>query len=298
MSPTALNANQCLETWHTAIQAALEVSLGRAQGNTRLQSAMRHAVLNGGKRMRPLLSLATAHALGHDALTAMQPALAVELVHAYSLVHDDLPAMDDDDLRRGQPTVHIAFDEATAVLAGDALQTLAFEVLSAAPHAADTRIEMVRLLASASGIAGMCGGQMMDLEGTGQAQAHTVQGLETLHAMKTGALIRAAVLMGALSAHASSEQIATLTAFADQLGLAFQIKDDILDIESDSVTLGKTAGKDVEQGKTTYPALIGMQASKARLSELENEMHALLRAFGEAADPLRLLVARVVERTH
>lgn len=295
-APVAVTAQ--LDAWQSAIQQQLDDVLLNARGNARLQSAMRHAVLNGGKRMRPLLSLATAHALGQDATSALQAAIAVELIHAYSLVHDDLPAMDDDDLRRGQPTVHIVFDEATAILAGDALQTLAFECLCNAPQSAETRVEMLALLARASGIAGMCGGQMMDLEGTGQANTHSLEALESLHSMKTGALIRAAVLMGALSADATHAQIEMLSDFADRLGLAFQIRDDILDIEADSATLGKTAGKDIEQGKTTFPALIGLDASKARLTTLQNEMHASLRAFGETADPLRALVARVVERTH
>ena len=286
------------DSWHAAIRASLDRVLNDAAGSERLQAAMKHAVLNGGKRMRPLLTLAAAHAAGGDVLQALPAATAIELVHAYSLVHDDLPSMDDDDLRRGQPTVHIAFDEATAVLAGDALQTLAFETLGTAPLPADVRIRLVTLLAKASGIAGMCGGQMIDLEGTGNASMHSLAALENLHAMKTGALIRAAVVMGALTAGASSDACAQLTGFADNLGLAFQIKDDILDIEADSATLGKTAGKDVAQGKTTFPALIGMDASKARLQRLQEEMHASLRAFGEPADPLRFLLARVIDRTH
>jgi farnesyl diphosphate synthase len=298
MSNELIAARAHLDAWHAAIQDALDAVMLQATGNERLQAAMQHAILNGGKRMRPQLTLATAYALGQDPMRAMQPALSVELVHGYSLVHDDLPAMDDDALRRGQPTVHIAFDEATAILAGDALQTLAFEVLSASPHDAETRIAMVALLARASGIAGRCGGKMLDLEATGHARSQTLTALETLHAMKTGALIRAAVLMGALSAQASTEDTAQLAVFAERLGLAFQIRDDILDIEADSGTLGKTAGKDVEQGKTTFPALIGMAASKARLGQLQEEMHALLRAFGEAAEPLRCLLTRVVERTH
>ena len=288
-----------LDGWRARVDAALERALPRPGGSAhRLHAAMRHATMLGGKRMRPLL----VHASGAvfdatpDALDA--PAVAIELVHAYSLVHDDLPAMDDDALRRGQPTVHIAFDEATAILAGDALQALAFEVLAAAPLIAGVRVELLATLARAAGAAGMCGGQALDLAATGGGRSLAVADLERLHALKTGALIRAAVRMGALCGGAPPDALARLDRFADALGLAFQVRDDILDVEGDSHTLGKTAGKDADQGKATFPALLGMAASRARLDELAAAMDAALAGFGEAAAPLRALGALAIRRNH
>lgn len=262
----------------------------------RLHAAMRHAVLLGGKRMRPLLVYASGAALGAGADALDAPAAAVELIHAYSLVHDDLPAMDDDALRRGQPTVHVAFDEATAVLAGDALQSLAFEVLADAPVSDAVRVALLRTLATASGAAGMCGGQALDLAATGNGATVSVADLETLHALKTGALIRAAVRMGALCGGASASELDDLDRYADALGLAFQVRDDILDIEGDSATLGKTAGKDVAQDKATFPALIGLEASRARLHELGAAMTAALAPFGARADALAALGRLAIER--
>ncbi|MGO4223256.1 (2E,6E)-farnesyl diphosphate synthase [Lysobacter sp. TAF61] len=262
----------------------------------RLHAAMRHAVLLGGKRMRPLLVYASGAALGAGADALDAPAAAVELIHAYSLVHDDLPAMDDDALRRGQPTVHVAFDEATAVLAGDALQSLAFEVLADAPVSDAVRVALLRTLATASGAAGMCGGQALDLAATGNGATVSVADLETLHALKTGALIRAAVRMGALCGGASASELDDLDRYADALGLAFQVRDDILDIEGDSATLGKTAGKDVAQDKATFPALIGLEASRARLQELGAAMTAALAPFGARADALAALGRLAIER--
>lgn len=262
----------------------------------RLHAAMRHAVLNGGKRMRPLLVYATGTVLGasDDALDAA--AAAVELIHCYSLVHDDLPAMDDDALRRGQPTVHVAFDEATAILAGDALQTLAFEVLAHAPQDAAQRVAMLAELARASGVAGMCGGQALDIDATG-AQIH-VSELEHLHALKTGALLRCAVRLGALAANANAPQRAALDRYADALGLAFQIRDDLLDIEGDAATLGKTAGKDTAQDKATFPALLGMDASRARLQELAKTMQAALDSLDTDTRALATLADMVIHRRH
>ena len=272
-------------------------------GDTRLRAAMRHAVLLGGKRMRPLLVYATGTLLGaeEDALDAA--ACAVELIHAYSLVHDDLPAMDDDALRRGQPTVHVAFDEATAVLAGDALQTLAFQTLAAAPLPAEARVAMVAELAHASGIAGMCGGQALDIAATGRGDALDVAALERLHALKTGALLCCAVRLGAAAAGADADACAALDRYAEALGLAFQIRDDLLDIDGDSATLGKTAGKDAAQNKATFPALLGRDASEARLQALSLTMRdaldapALRRPGGDVA-ALGLLARTVVERAH
>jgi farnesyl diphosphate synthase len=257
---------------------------------------MRHAVLLGGKRMRPLLVYATGSMLGADQVALDAPAAAIELIHAYSLVHDDLPAMDDDALRRGQPTVHVAFDEATAILAGDALQPLAFGLLAAAPLADAARIALVAELAAASGIAGMCGGQALDIAATGHGERVGLARLERLHALKTGALLRAAVRLGAIAGGADAAARARLDRFANALGLAFQIRDDLLDIDGDHAVLGKTPGKDAAQNKATFPALLGREGSQARLDELSAEMSAALAPFGPAAAALRTLARQVVER--
>ena len=284
-----------LAGWQARIETALDRVLpAPGLAPSRLHAAMRHAALNGGKRIRPLLVYATGHGLGATDKALDDAALAVELIHCYSLVHDDLPAMDDDEMRRGQPTVHIAFDEATAILAGDALQTLAFERLAAAPLPDAAKVSMLRELAVASGHAGMCGGQALDIDATGRRI--DIGQLERLHAMKTGALLRAAVRLGALAAGADARQHAALDDYADALGLAFQVKDDLLDIESDSVTLGKTAGKDIAQDKATFPALIGIGASRARLEDLATTMQASLDSLHAGIDALAALARRVVER--
>jgi farnesyl diphosphate synthase len=304
------------------VDAALERCLA-VTGSTpqRLNAAMRHAALDGGKRMRPLLVYATGTAFGAQADALDAPAAAVELIHAYSLVHDDLPAMDDDALRRGKPTVHVAFDEATAILAGDALQSLAFELLVQAPTSADVRIAMLHELSVAAGAHGMCGGQAMDIDATGKkkrGQSEVSQGgsrtgddirceihsdpfsfssLEHLHALKTGALLRAAVRLGAIAAGADADARVRLDTFADAFGLAFQIRDDLLDVESDSATLGKTAGKDVAQAKLTFPALLGIDASHARLRELAAIMREALAPFGKPVDALTALGRHAIERS-
>ena len=283
-----------LPGWQARIEAALEHALDRADAAPRLQSAMRHAVLGGGKRLRPLLAYAGARAFGGGESRVDAAAVAVELVHAFSLVHDDLPSMDDDALRRGRPTVHIAFDEATAILAGDALQAEAFRVLADAPHDADTRIALVRELALASGAVGMCAGQMQDMQATGSVLS--VAALERLHALKTGALIRAAVRMGALCADAPPGMVDGLDSFAAALGLAFQVRDDLLDVEASSQQLGKTAGKDAAQGKTTYVALLGTQATRDLLLDLKARMQAALASLGPRADALRALAEFSVAR--
>ncbi|WP_133499701.1 polyprenyl synthetase family protein [Cognatilysobacter terrigena] len=287
-----------LDAWRGRIDAALDRALDLPDAPPRLRDAMRHAVLLGGKRMRPLLVLATGALLEADEEALLAPAVAVELIHAYSLVHDDLPSMDDDALRRGQPTVHVAFDEATAVLAGDALQSAAFDVLANASVDADIAVALVRELARASGAVGMCGGQAIDLESTGRSADVDVAALERLHAMKTGALIRSAVRMGAIAGRADRDAHARLDAFADALGLAFQVRDDILDVEADTAQLGKTAGKDQAQDKATFPALIGLDASRSRLNELTDVMSRSLSEFGDAATPLRALARLAVERAH
>ena len=293
--PGGNGAHPALARWRARVDAALESALDGLEGTEpRLLSAMRHAVLLGGKRMRPLLTYATGVACGaaEDALDA--PAAAVELMHAYSLVHDDLPAMDDDDLRRGQPTVHVAYGEATAILAGDALQSLAFATLATAPAADAARVAMLAELATAGGAAGMCGGQALDLAATGAAIP--LPALERLHAMKTGALLRAAVRLGAIAAGADAGARRALDTFAGALGLAFQVRDDLLDIEGDSATLGKTAGKDVAQDKATFPALIGADASRARLRELAAAMAQALQAVPGDTSVLAALARLAIER--
>jgi farnesyl diphosphate synthase len=297
----------------------IEIALARALPDPliepmRLHAAMLYAVLGTGKRMRPALVYAAGCALGANEDSLDAPAVAVELVHAYSLVHDDLPAMDDDALRRGRATVHVAFDEATAILTGDALQALAFEVLAHSAWPAGLRVELVATLSRASGTSGMCGGQALDLASTGVSnagladvdRAHagsvaaaniTVDALERMHVQKTGALIRAAVRMGALCAQADAETLSRLDDYAAALGLAFQIRDDILDVEGSSAELGKTAGKDAAQSKSTYPSLLGMTESRRRLDDLGTRMRELLLPFGNTASPLASLAARAVQRT-
>jgi farnesyl diphosphate synthase len=223
---------------------------------------MHYAVLDGGKRVRPLLVRATA-LLGESSVSAIavtHAAVAVELIHAYSLVHDDLPSMDNDVLRRGKPTVHVKFGEAMALLAGDALQTLAFEVLAATPLAPTQVVELVKTLAQASGAAGMCGGQAIDLNSVGIALNRPA--LENMHRLKTGALLRASVRMGGICANLDAPQLALLDQYASALGLAFQVVDDILDVEADTATLGKTAGKDADNDKPTYVSLMGLAGAK------------------------------------
>ena len=290
--------------WRSRVEAALDQRLpDPAHAPVRLHAAMRHAVLGGGKRVRPLLVYATGTALGVSEEDLDDAAVAVEFIHCYSLVHDDLPSMDDDALRRGRPTVHVAFDEASAILAGDALQALAFEVLAAAPQTAEARIAMLAELAQAVGVAGMCGGQALDIDATGthghgQSKEKQLAALERMHALKTGALLRCAVRLGALAAGADADTRATLDRYADALGLAFQIRDDLLDIEGDTATLGKTAGKDLAQQKTTFPALLGVEASRDRLSALFTLMQDSLARLGRPADALSLLARKVVMRNH
>lgn len=276
-----------------------EFAAGAAPHLQRLFDAMRYSLLNGGKRVRPLLVYAAAAAIGDKppAATLDRIACAVEYIHAYSLVHDDLPAMDDDDLRRGKPTCHRQFDEATAILAGDALQTRAFELLAQLPHAgAELRIQLILALAGASGARGMVGGQAIDL-GAVQKQIDLAH-LETMHRLKTGALIRAAVRMGAVAAGADAPQLDALDRYAAAIGLSFQVQDDILDITSDTATLGKRQGADLERDKPTYPALLGLDAARKKALDLHAEALAALALFGERARYLRELSAFIVERVY
>ena len=260
-----------LERWMRACQERFEQRAAgqlplTSQEPERLHSAMRYAVLDGGKRIRPLLAYASGEMAQADPAAIDHIALAVEYVHAYSLVHDDMPCMDNDILRRGKPTVHIAYDEATAMLAGDALQAEAFRVLGEAPLAAEVRIELMQDLAHAAGTEGMCGGQALDLAAGGRALEPAQ--LERMHRMKTGALLRAAVIMGARAGRLDTNALTALERYASAVGLAFQIVDDILDVEASSAELGKTAGKDEAQNKATYVSVLGLAEAKARAAKL------------------------------
>ena len=261
----------------------------------RLEAAMRHGLLAGGKRLRPLLVYMAGHALGAQDEALDAPAAAIELIHAYSLIHDDLPAMDDDDLRRGQPTVHKAFDEASAILAGDALQALAFEVLASTAH---PRLgDLVYTLASASGRDGMVAGQALDLDAVG---GHPdADALAHMHAHKTGALIVAAVRLGGLVAVPDGDpRLDALIRYARAIGLAFQIHDDILDVTGDTVTLGKTSGADAARAKPTYPSLLGLEGAQRKAQHLIDEAIAALEPLGERAAPLADLAHYMIERDH
>ncbi len=285
-----------------AVQALLSALLGVAPlpGETarpeRLMAAMRHGVLNGGKRMRPFLVLETARLFGGPEEAALRVAAALECIHCYSLVHDDLPAMDDDDMRRGQPTVHKAFDEATAILAGDALLTYAFDILADGETklAAEAKVALTLKLARASGLGGMAGGQMLDLQA--ETQTPDEIGIVTLQAMKTGALIRFACEAGPILSGASKEDAARLSEFGRKIGLAFQLADDLLDLTADSATLGKAAGKDAAKGKGTLPALHGIDWTRKRLVELVEEAETLLSYYGEKADVLKAAARFVANR--
>ena len=290
-----------LEECQRRVTAALEQRLpAPTVPPARLHAAMRYAVLGAGKRVRPVLVYAAGQALGLPPEPLDDPACAVELIHAYSLVHDDLPAMDDDDLRRGRPTCHRAFDEATAILVGDALQTLAFQVLCDEPGdatAAATRLAMVRTLATASGSRGMAGGQALDLDAVGRDLS--LAELEQLHIHKTGALIRASVRLGTLAAPAADPAaVRSLDRYGKCIGLAFQIRDDILDVEGDPALIGKTRGKDAAHNKPTYPALLGLAGAREKCAVLLAEATACLEGLGERAQPLRWLAEYIVARSH
>lgn len=264
---------------------------------TRLHEAMRYAVLGGGKRVRPLLAFAAGELTGADRSRVEIAASSVELIHAYSLVHDDLPCMDDDELRRGKPTCHVQFDEATALLVGDALQTLAFQLLSEFRLADDPlrQVEMIKTLAVATGSRGMAGGQAIDLESVGQAL--TLPELEFMHILKTGALIRASILLGALCGqNLEQDELHQLDHFAKCIGLAFQVVDDVLDADSNTATLGKTAGKDAENNKPTYVSLMGLDAARRLADELRRDASDALQAFGERALRLQQLADFIVSR--
>jgi farnesyl diphosphate synthase len=263
-----------------------------------LKQAMQYALLIGGKRMRPFLVHATGEILGVSKQDLDGPASAIEAIHAYSLIHDDLPAMDDDDLRRGHPTCHIKYDEATAILAGDALQTLAFEILCDYPISLENkRIALVKILSKAAGYQGMCGGQAMDLAATNKAISQPQ--LEALHGKKTGALLIACVEMAiSLAENVSNENKQHLLDFAKTIGLAFQVQDDILDVISDSETLGKPQGSDQEQNKSTYPAMLGLEQAQAYLDELHQQALQALRTLPYNTQILQAFTDFVIHRTY
>jgi len=285
-------------------QARIEQVLDRCltlpdSGTARLREAMRYSVLGGGKRLRPVLVYTTGEALGAPLEQLDIPAAAVELVHVYSLVHDDLPAMDNDDLRRGRPTCHRAFDEATAILVGDALQALAFDVLahdeSGSLNAA-ARLQMIRILAYASGTSGMAGGQAIDLDSVGHTL--TAEGVENMHRRKTGALIQCSVLLGATAAGLTEgPKLGALRKFGADIGLAFQIQDDILDIEGETAVIGKSAGADIARNKPTYPSTIGLPASRIQAQALCDGAIAALASLGSASAPLAELARYAVSRS-
>ena len=284
--------------WASAHQQRVEEVLSRTlpSENTlpgRLHEAMRYAVLGGGKRVRALLSYAAAELAGASPDAADASAAAVELIHAFSLVHDDMPCMDDDDLRRGKPSCHKQYDDATALLVGDALQSQAFECL--ASTTASQALKQVQILAKATGSRGMCGGQSIDLQSTGKLLSR--EALETMHQYKTGALIEAAALLGAYAAdHTDLLLINALTQYSQHMGLAFQVVDDILDATADTQTLGKTAGKDALQEKSTYVSLLGLEEAKALVNSLYAQTLQLLAGFGPQADPLRGIAKFICER--
>lgn len=291
--------------WMQDVQAQVELALETllpAAGAVphKLHEAMRYTALGGGKRVRPLLAYASGALFGGDAQSGnaalARVAAAVEMIHVYSLVHDDMPCMDDDDLRRGKPTVHVAYDEATALLVGDALQAQAFAALAGIDTLPPARqVLMLRLLAEAAGSAGMCGGQAIDLDSVGLAL--TRDELERMHQLKTGAMLRVSVILGALCGkELSPPELEALDAYSKAIGLAFQVVDDVLDATADSATLGKTAGKDAADNKPTYVSILGLDQSKELAEQLRRQAHEALAPFGEQALRLRELADLIVQR--
>ena len=290
-----------IEEFISAGQACVERTLHRlvppeTENPETIHKAMRYSLFAGGKRIRPLLAMAAANVVVDASPGVESAACSLELIHTYSLIHDDLPALDNDDLRRGRPTCHKVFGDAMAILAGDALLTLAFEVLSKLDATAERRIQLVHELSSASGtVGGMIGGQVNDIEGEGKVP--TADLLESIHRAKTGALLRASVRMGAIYAGADADQLAALTRFGEHVGLAFQIVDDVLDVEQSSEQLGKTAGKDAAQKKITFPAVYGIERSREMAEQERMAAHVALKPFDDRAERLRELADRIVRRT-
>lgn len=292
-----MNINEFISLCQNQVNTALNNHLTATKSiDATLLKAMQYSVCNGGKRVRPILMYATATALGHSLAHYDDAACAMEFIHAYSLIHDDLPAMDDDDLRRGQPTCHIKFDEATAILAGDALQTLAFETIaSSAEISATNKILMIQHLAAASGANGMVGGQAFDLASMGKPL--TLDQLKLMHRNKTGALISASVTLGAISTNKiSDEKQNALNKYAACIGLAFQIKDDILDVEGTEDAIGKQQGADLALNKPTYTSILGLQEAKRQALEQHQQAVKALHIFGSEADMLRQLATYIIKR--
>jgi geranylgeranyl diphosphate synthase type II len=280
------------------VEQALDIDFPEHQDPTRLRSAMRYSLFNGGKRVRPVLAYASALAVNSQQdLQEIDPiACALECLHSYSLVHDDLPAMDDDNLRRGKPTCHIAYNEATAILAGDGLQTLAFELLVRTKFSPVIQVELIKTLAWGSGAEGMVLGQAIDLSAVNQQL--TLDQLENMHRHKTGALIRASVRMGGLAAGADLQQLVDLDKYADAIGLAFQVQDDILDVTTDTATLGKQQGADIAHNKPTYVSLLGLDAARQKAHKLYEDAINSLQMFDESANHLRQLAGYIIGRAY
>lgn len=298
-----MNPKFPLEDWMQAHQTQIEIVLDKRltaqgqNGSQRLLEAMRYATLGGGKRLRALLVYATGEAMGAQPAALDAAAAAVEMIHAYSLVHDDMPIMDDDDLRRGRPTCHKAFDEATALLVGDALQTLAFETLSDSNLPAAQQVAMIKRLAQASGAFGMAGGQAIDLESVGKKL--DLNALQAMHKLKTGALIRASVVLGAMAAsNCDDESLQRLERYADCIGLAFQVQDDVLDVIADTETLGKAQGADIALNKPTYPALLGLGKAQQKAVALIEKALGQLAELSFDTQVLAALAQFVVKRSH
>jgi geranylgeranyl diphosphate synthase type II len=287
-----------LKLKRTAVNAFLENLLQDVNAPPRIVAAMHYSVTAGGKRLRPILCLAAADAVGGRSEDVLDAGCALELIHTYSLIHDDLPVMDDDELRRGKPTCHVAFDEATALLAGDALLTLAFEVLSQERSRSRTtdaeRLRVIHMVSTAAGYGGMIGGQMLDIAAEGRSVA--LPDLERMHRLKTGAMIEAAVGVGAILGGGDSIQIQKLKRYAGNIGLAFQIMDDILNVEGDPNLLGKAVGTDQDRQKSTYPSLLGLDDSKALAAEIVDNALMAIELFDTKADPLRILARYIIER--
>ena len=286
--------------WMKVMLAEFEISLAKllpvvTTTPTHLHEAMHYATLDGGKRVRPLLVFAAGRLFDAPIELLSRAAASLEMIHAYSLVHDDMPCMDDDALRRGKQTVHIKYDEATALLVGDALQAQAFLILSEGEASAERKLPMLQLMAKAAGSTGMCGGQAIDLASVGQTL--NLAQLEQMHRLKTGALLSASVLLGAMSGKTlSPKEVTALNHYADAIGLAFQVVDDVLDATADSATLGKTAGKDAADNKPTYVSLLGLEASTTLAEKLRNDAHEALLPFGEKAQYLHDLADLIVQR--
>lgn len=297
-----MTASQTFSDWMKGVQSDIEIALtsflpAKTALPAHLHQGMRYAALDGGKRVRPLLAYAAGDLFSANTATLARAAAAVEMIHVYSLVHDDMPCMDDDALRRGKPTVHVKYDEPTALLVGDALQSQAFLVLSEDRELDDPArlLAMIRLLAQAAGSVGMCGGQAIDLASVGMALSQ--EDLEQMHRLKTGALLRASVLLGAMSGKSLFPgEMQALEAYAGAIGLAFQVVDDVLDATADSATLGKTAGKDAADSKPTYVSILGLEQSRALAEKLRNDAHDALIPFGDKARRLREIADLIVQR--